>query len=506
MMRLLRRHRQWLMIVIAVLALPFVFYFVQKPDYSAFRRNEVAQIYGRSIQLVEFQRNMRLGSLAQALGLSDLWQNLSMGAPKDSGYQQFAINLIVLEHEAPLFGIQPAPAEIADVVRNMPAFRGPSGFDTQKYDEFVNNVLPPNGFTEAQIEELATDELSLQRVKELLAAGVTLPEAQVKSDYNDLYGKNFVSLMRLHAADLASDVKVTDEDVQKYYETHKAELKTEEKRKVDLVRFTLNDEQKKLAGRERVEVLQKLQDRAADFTQALQEKGADFSQVAAKLQTPVEETGEFTASSPDPKLKGNAKLSAAAFQLTEKEPNSDIIEEENGYYVLHLVSRTKSRPLTLEEAKPEIVRTLKTGRERQLAISKGMKAAHDLREGLKAGEPLSFALEQVNLKAEKLEPFTVANDSDAKTAGEKAKKEPPDMMEIKNVTAQLEPGEVSEFLPSGDGGLIIYLEKREPPDQATYAREKAGFDQHYLHNKREIVFYEWLRSRQLAANMQFAKS
>jgi hypothetical protein len=34
MMKLLRKHRQWLMIVIAILAIPFVFYFVQKPDYG----------------------------------------------------------------------------------------------------------------------------------------------------------------------------------------------------------------------------------------------------------------------------------------------------------------------------------------------------------------------------------------------------------------------------------------------------------------------------------------
>jgi peptidyl-prolyl cis-trans isomerase D len=506
MMRLLRKHRQWLMIVIAVLALPFVFYFVQKPDYGAMRRDQVAEMYGRSIQVVEFQRNARLGGLAQALGLETLWDSLSMREPKDSGYQQFAINLIVLEHEAPRFGIHPQPAEIADVVRNMPAFRGSSGFDPGKYDEFVRNVLPPNGFTEAQIEQLAGDELALKRIKELLATGVTLPETEVKSDYEDLYGKNIVSVIRVHMADFDKDVKVADDEVQKYYDSHKAELKTEEKRKVDFVQFTLTDDQKKLPSRERVDVLRKLQDRADDFTQALEKKGADFRQVAAQLKLPLEETGEFTATSPDPKLKGNPKLSAAAFQLTPQEPNSDIIEKEDGYYVLHLVGITPSRPLTLEEAKPKIVDELKTAQERQLVQSQGAKAVHDLREDLNAGKPLSFALEQANVKAEKLEPFTVADNSGMKPAAEKANKEPADMMEIRSVTAELQPGEVSDFYPSSDGGLIVYLEKREPPDQAEYSRNKAEFDQRYLRNKRELVFYEWLRDQQLAANVQFAKS
>ncbi len=509
MMRLLRKHRQWLMIVIAVLALPFVFYFVQKPDYSQIGRDQAGQIYGHGISFIDVGRAGRLLSLGLDLGMEDFVRQMTLGVQKqdrDEFSRYFAGNLLILQHEADRLGIHPASAEIVNFVRNLPVFRGPSGFDAKKYEEFAANALAPNGFTEAQIEELVSADLCFQRIKELLAAGVAIPQAQVKSDFEDFYGRNFVSLIRLHASDMAKEVKVTDDEVQNYYDAHKVELKTEEKRKVDLAKFTLNDAEKKLTGRERVDVLQKLQDRASDFTQALTQKGADFRQLAAKFQASVEETGEFTASSPDPKLKGNPKLSAAAFQLAEQQSNSDIIEEENGYYVLHLAGIAEARPLTLAEAKPKIVDTLKADRERQLIVSKGMKAAHDLREGLKAGEPLSFAMEQVNVKGEKMEPFIVADNSDAKTAAEKAKNEPPEMNEIKNVTAQLQAGEVSDFLSTPDGGMIIYLEKREPPDKATYAQNKAEFDQKYLRNKRQIVFYEWLHSRQVAANLQFVKS
>jgi hypothetical protein len=39
-----------------------------------------------------------------------------------------------------------------------------------------------------------------------------------------------------------------------------------------------------LTGKERIEILQKLSDRATDLTQALLEKGANFKQVAEKFQ------------------------------------------------------------------------------------------------------------------------------------------------------------------------------------------------------------------------------
>jgi len=113
----------------------------------------------------------------------------------------------------------------------------------------------------------------------------------------------------------------------------------------------LKEEEKKLTGKERIEALQKLADRATDFTQALLEKGTEFKQAAAKFQLPVLETGEFSAAEPDPQLKGDRQLGAAAFKLSEQEPHSDAVQVADGFYILHLTGKTESRPLTAEEAK-----------------------------------------------------------------------------------------------------------------------------------------------------------
>ena len=159
--------------------------------------------------------------------------------------------------------------------------------------------------------------------------------------------------------------------MQKYYDAHKAELKSDEKRKVEFVQLTLNEEQKKLAGKERIEALQKLADRATDVTQALLEKGADFKQVAAKFQLPVRETGDFSAAEPDQQLKGDPQLGAAAFKLSAQEPHSDAVQVADGFFILHLIGKTEARPLTLEEAKPKIVDALKKARTREVMSTKG---------------------------------------------------------------------------------------------------------------------------------------
>src|SRR6266498_592854 len=512
MMKLLRKHRHWLMIVIAVLAIPFVFYFVQTPDYGAMRSDQFARIYDRNVSMLEAQQTVRLFSLAQALGMSDLVQNLAPGANQSQNdkqkqnetYVQFIMNLLVLRHEAARLGIRPGSSEVANVVRALPVFQGESGFDMKKFSDFVQNALAPNGLAEEHIEQLVRDELCLNQIKQLLATGVSIPQAELDADYARGHDKLYVSVIRLRPADFTKDVAVNDEDVRKYYEAHKAELKSDEKRKVEFVSLALSDEQKKLTGKERIDALQELSDRANDFTQALLEKNADFKQAAAKFKLPVGTTGEFTAKEPDPQLNVDPQLGAAAFKLSTQEPNSDPIQVADGFYILHLAGVVEARPLTIEEAKPKIVDAIKTTRSREVMSTKGAEIVQQLREATGSGQPLEAAIQNAGVPVEKVPPFTLFDES-TEAKDKELKKEKADLMAIKNAVAYLNSGEISEFLPAADTGLIAVLEKREQSADANDREKKAAFEKRLLGSKERIVFYEWLRERQQAANVQFAK-
>jgi hypothetical protein len=516
MMKLLRRHRHWLMIVIAILAIPFIFYFVQTPDYGAMRSDRFARIYDRNVSMLEAQQIVRLYNLAQALGMSDFLQNLAPGVQDPNQvYVQFILNLLVLRHEAERLGIRPGSSEVADVVRALPVFQGDSGFDLHKFSDFVQNALAPNGLAEEHIEQLVRDQLSLNQIKELLGTGISIPQAQLNADYQRAYDKLHVRLVRLRPEDFARDITISDEDAQKYYETHKAELKSEEKRKVDFVSLTLTDDQKKLAGKERIDALQELSDRANDFTQALFEKDADFKKVAERFHAPVRTTGEFTATEADPQLKVDPQLGAAAFKLSKQEPHSDPIQVSDGFYILHLAGIVEAHPLTIEEAKPKIVEMLRKSRAREQMSTKGAEIAQQLREAMKSPSEggLEAVAQRAGVQIEKVPPFSVLEETkeaqDQKVIPDapdnNPKEESPETVTIKNAVAYLDPGEVTDFLPSGDTGLIVVLEKREPSPDAANNERKAAFEKRLLNTKRQLVFYGWLRERQEAAGVQFAK-
>jgi parvulin-like peptidyl-prolyl isomerase len=540
MMKALRRHKDWLMIVIAILAIPFIFYFVQRPDYGAMRSDQFARMYDRNISTLEAQQIVRLLSLAQALGMSEFVQTLTAGAGLNQNQVavQFIVNLLVLRHEAGRLGLRPDASEIADVVRRLPAFQSESGFDMNKFSDFVRNGLGPMGLGEEHIEQLVRDELCLNEIKKLLATGISISKGEVDENFQRGYDKFYVTVIRFRSGDFDRDIKVNDEDVQKYYDAHKTELKTEGKRKVQFVQLGLTEEQKKSTGKERIDALQKLADRATDFTQALLEKGADFKQSAEKFQLPVHETGEFTAASPDPELKADPQLSAAAFKLSVQEPNSDPVQVADGFYILHLTGTSEPRPLTVEEAKPKIVDALKKSRARELMSTKGAEVVQQLREATKSGQSFEAAIQKAGAKPEKLPPFSLMEEEKPKSEGKEPKNEPlsqakepeneppsqgkeskneppskskepkneaPDLAAIKEAVAFLNPGEISDFSPSGNDGFVAVLEKREPSEDVNAGEKKAAFEKRLLDNKERIVFYEWLRDRQQAAGLQFSK-
>src|SRR6476661_4743220 len=508
MITILRKHSRWLMIVIAILAMPFCLYFVRTDWMSALRSNTAVKLYGRDVSTIEIERGARLLRLAGNLGMNEFINELlaqwrpqrakTQSEAQREAEEEFAIDLMILQHEAEALGIRPTTAEIAAVVTKMRAFRGDAGsFDIKRYNDIVQNALGPLGFSEAQIEELAGDQIRLDRIKELLSTGVTVSPAESKTNFEQLYSKFEVSVVRFKTSDFANDVKIADDEIAKYYEGAKEQLKSEEKRKVQFVALTLSEPEKKLTGKERVDALQKLSDKANDVVQALAEKGADFGAVASKFQVPVKTTGEFTQATPDPELKQDPQLSQSAFQLSNEEPISEPIQVADGFYILHLAAIIPAKPLTLDEAKPKIIESLKARKERELVTIRAANVAHDLGEALKAGDPILKAAEKLKVKLEKVPPFTLADELEPKASP--APEQSPDLPRIKNAIADLHANEVTDPLPTADGAVIAVVEKRDPPDSAQAAANRASLDERILRGKREMIFAEWFRERRQAA-------
>lgn len=499
MITVMRKHHKILMIFITILVCISFSWYWNRTDFGKMGGGAVGTIYDRSVSQIEFQRNMRLLRLASQLGMNELVQGLTIGAQSENeAFENFSWNLLVLRHEADALGLKPTTNEIANGVKALPPFQTANGFDLARYTNFTDHALGPMGFSEAEIEELVTDQINLEKLTKILSAGVSLPEAEMRKKYDLAYGKMEVSVIRFRFEDFAKDVDVKDDAIAKYFETHKTQLKTDEKRKIKFVQFSLSDEQKKLTGKQRIDVLQKLADQANAFTDALQAKDAEFDAVAAKFQFTPKETTAFSQSEPDPQLANSLPLTQTAFSLTKESPNSDAIQTPDGFALEHLVSIEPSRPLTLEEARPKIVEALKKQGVQQMAAAAGGQTSQQLRDALKSGKSLADATAETGVKTEKLPAFALIDTPPGATPApqpEAKKNEPANMSSIKQAASSLSPGEVSDYVGTSDGGLLVVLEQRENPGEAQFLAARASLEERELADKGQVVFYEWLKER-----------
>jgi parvulin-like peptidyl-prolyl isomerase len=63
-------------------------------------------------------------------------------------------------------------------------------------------------------------------------------------------------------------------------------------------------------------------------------------------------------------------------------------------------------------------------------------------------------------------------------------------------------GDLSEFVQTQSGGVLIYLEKRLPIDEAAFEKEKANTAKQIVQGKQEALIRDWIEARRKAANLK----
>jgi hypothetical protein len=293
-----------------------------------------------------------------------------------------------------------------------------------------------------------------------------------------------VAVIRLKRADFESSIKVSDEEVQKYYDQHKESILSPEKRKIRVVSFLLNEEQKKLPEEQKLAAKKALAEQADALSQAALQNAAAFDQLAREKGLAVQETQSFTLEQPDKLIAQEPALARQAFNLTPESPVGDVIEGNDGFYVIKLTSVEASRPLTLEEAKDRVQTELKDEKVRAAIQGKAKEVREEIDSAMQNGKDFIQAAEAVGYKPETPAPFALVNPGNNLDLAR--------AMAIANV--ELNDNQTSKFLEDQDGGLIIHMLKREPIDEAKYAEYRKSAYAQQNSRYESIVIREWLKA------------
>ena len=495
MINLLRKHQQPVMIGITIVIIIAFGWFFTPGNRSKNAPDRKVRIYGRNYTEAELERRGLNFSLAMYAGLQELIIGLTLGNPNgEQAGSDFLVNSFVLEHEAQRLGITVDDNEVVGVIEKLPRFQTNGAYDPVKYRFFEENVLRPRGFTVERLEELVRDQIRLQKLTALLGSTVEVTPGEFRSEYVLTHQKLHASVVQLDLATFKAAITPTEEEIKKVFTEREKTYLSAEKRVVSYVKIDLSEAEKALKGKELMDARQNLANRANDFGQDLLKDNASFAQVAKTYKLEVKTAPEFTEAQPPADLAEVPQAAATAFKLTEKEAVSDALPMGNGYCILHLEKVTPSRQLTLEEARPQVIEQIQTERANTALVSKGNEVQAKIAAALKAGKSFADAAKEVG---QKVENFPVFSLSDPQQVQEKR-----NAQEIVSQAVVLPDGGLSEWIPTPSGGLLVFLEKRDPIDEALYQKDEASQIAAVRERKSIITFMNWLQSRVKFANLQ----
>ena len=405
----MRRHRNWLKWSLVLLIVPFAFYFV--PDFLADRTaaagaspNEVvATVEGHEVTAGQFQRRFQtqMQAYQQAYG-----GNINAQLLRQLGIEQQILQQVVDEHaalvEAERQGITVSDEELAAQIFSFPAFQENGRFvGEQRYEQVLRSQRPP--MTKGDFEENLRRSMVIDKFRAALTDWMSVSDAELKNEYKTRNEKVKLQVVALTADKFRDKVTVSDADVASYFESHKAEYRVGERRKVKFM--VIDQEQLRLKTTVTPAEVQ------AHYTQNLQQfqtpEQVRASHILLKTEGKDEATVKKQADDLAKQIKGGADIAELARKYSEDdgskanggdldyfgrgqmvpefekaafsmEPGqvSDPVKTQYGFHIIKTIDKKPASTRTLEEVRGQLTEQLQFQKAQQVVQAQA-KAADD---------------------------------------------------------------------------------------------------------------------------------
>jgi peptidyl-prolyl cis-trans isomerase D len=319
-------------------------------------------------------------------------------------YRQAAARMVlqkaVLE-QAHNMGLRVTDQEVADFFR-----QGDIGRQLYPNGKYVGQeraaeiIAEVTGLSAEKFQEAIKQELLFRKLQAVVQGAVTVPPAEIESEYKKQNLKVKFDYAVISAEDVAKKVSVTEPELRAYYEQNKAQLKDTqpEQRKIKYVvidaaklpvQISDSDYEQAYKARqaqfktpEQVDVrhiLVKTKEQALDIKKQL-EGGADFAALAKKYSEDPgsKDTGGLYKNVEHGKMV--PEFDKAAFELPVGKI-SDPVQTNFGYHILKVDAHRQPGQRTLAEVKPELEEQIRAQKQQQVANMLANQVLSDAKSG-----------------------------------------------------------------------------------------------------------------------------
>jgi peptidyl-prolyl cis-trans isomerase D len=474
MLSLMRKHASsWIIkFLLAAIIVVFIPWGVQR--YTSQRSSRVADVNGTIITLGDYRNSYTnlVEQVRQSFGnnLNDeLIQALQL---RKRALDQLVDRALMLQ-EAEKLKIQVSDEELAQTIRDIRAFQTAGVFDNQRYLNALSRTkLSPETFEEQQREALIIDKLQSFitgniKVSELEARQwykynntevdvdyVLLEPGQFKNieptadeilDYFDQHKEAYktdpeikVRYLYLKPEDFASKLTVAEADMQDYYESNLEKFKNPKTVQARHILIKVDQNAKP-------EEVESARQRAEDVLK-LARDGQDFAALARQYSEGPTKTkgGDLGTFRREAMVKPFADK---AFSMKAGDI-SDPVRTRFGWHIIKVENANPAKTLSLDEARADIEKTLKTERSKNLAYDEA-EAVYD---ATFEGQNLVDIAQERNLNLL----------STALFPQKSPPKEIKDAARFASVAFSLPSDEVSDIQEFGDGYYLLEVVEKVP--------------------------------------------
>lgn len=546
--RMIQSKLLWLSFLVIVI-FSFVIWGTVTPDASDLREATApGTLDGEPVDPDVFQQAFFNTYLSVVLALG---RAIEITPSINEQLRQAAWQRLAAIRSASRLGITATDDEVANTIQQLEPFQFEGKFNVMAYKAFAQNFLGRFGAGERQFEEYIRQEIILQKTRHILDRLILITPYELRRAFHSVTDQFDAEFVVLKPSLVESEVRVSDEDARKFYNEEPERFRRPEQVRVDYVRISalpfiprvrVTDdeiqayydehltnyviesdtdapgEDTNLFGRltryrplEEVKqeisnlllerkAMDEAYETAMNFVLALTPdrdgRAFSFEEVAARFERTVLSLPPFALNSSLEGIQNPRAFRSAAFELAEGPETyfSNPIRGSNEVYIIALRERIPSRIPSFEEIRDEALRAARAKAIRDALMDRAKSIREETEKAL--AEKISFrdTLAFYNLSVKTTGVFSATTDLDL---GDE------DLEDLVESTVMfLNQGEISEPLWVDDDILLVHLAMRKPAENVSYEAMRQQLADNIRRQLGRQQFDGWQQQLLRAANFQ----
>lgn len=529
----LRKHSGILWgIIITVTIISFVIFFTPDIGRRAGRASadEVGTINGYPITQTDYQ-NAQREAIVQFGGEQQM-------RARGINFQQVTLERLVIQTKLREYNVQVSEKTLAAVITTMPSFRDRQTgvFRKDMYDAFIKRLALDQGVREEDFVRYLRAELGLQRLQELYGqSGKLVTSAEAEEYYRQANEQFAVELASFAPEDYLGKVQASGTNLSQFYSNRMALYRIPDRVVVNFVKFDFSNylaqadadmakitnltamidaayqqrgpaafvdtnnvpltpekakERIRTDERERLAAVaaRKAANAFATELDNLEKKTpTSLVDLAIKKGLQVMESKPFAESDVPAGLQVMENFARQAFALGPDDVFKGPIPGADAYFVISLNRKLPSEIPPMENILQKVMDDYRAEETMRMARAAGEEFGAKVKAGLEAKKPFDKICAESKVTPRSLPTFSLS------ARFVEGLDRSVNLADIQETVQSLSPGQASKFVPSRDGGFVVYVRSRLPAAEDKLKEELPQVLAQLRRERQNQAFQEWAR-------------